>query len=117
MILLCGMSQEETRALCQREDISCIGTVGELEGGKLYDRIQVICYQKGGEKYYGFYHILWDKFVAPSEVANVRVYGSARYVEGTWVSSSATNLVRTNGSERDHADCLAALKAAATWAQ
>lgn len=116
MILLQGMSQEATRELCRRENISCIGTVSELEG-KPYDRIQVICYQEGGEKYCGFYHILWDRFVASSEVADVFVSGTARYVDGAWVSGSTTNLVRTKGSERDHAECLAALKAAATWAQ
>ena len=116
MMLLKGMSQNETREICRRENISCIGTIGEI-GGKLYNRIQVIRCQRGGERYYGFYHILWDRFVDPSEAANVRVSGSASYVDGAWVSSSATNLVRTKGSERDHAECLAALKAAATWAQ
>ena len=116
MILLKGISQEETREVCRREDISCIGTVSDLEGGQPYDRIQVICYQKSGEQFCGFYHILWDRFVDPSEVANVRV-GSASYADGSWISRSEAYQVRTHGSERDHADCLAALKAAATWAQ
>lgn len=117
MILLKGMSQNETRELCRRENISCIGTIGELEDGRLYDRIQVIHYQKGGEKYCGFYHILWDRFVDPSEVANVRVSGSASYVKGSWISRSEAFQARTKGSNRTHEDCLAALKAAATWAQ
>lgn len=117
MILLKEMSQEETRELCRRENISCVGTIGELEDGKLYDRIQAIRFQNGGEKYCGFYHVMWDRFVSPSEVANVRVSGSSSYVDGAWLSSSATNQVRTKGSARDHVDCLAALKAAAAWAQ
>lgn len=117
MIMLQEMSQEATRELCRRENISCIGTVGEIEEGQLYDRIQVIRYQRGGERYYGFYHILWDRFVDPSEVSDVFVSGSTRYVDGAWVSSSATNLVRTKGAKCDHEDCLTALKAVATWAQ
>lgn len=105
MILLKGISQEETREVCRREDVSCIGTVSELEGGKPYDRIQVICYQKGGEHFCGFYHILWDKFVDPTEVADVFAAGSSY-------------LVRPSGPDRrNHEVCLAALKAAATWAQ
>lgn len=115
MIFLGEMSQKETRKLCCRENVSCIGTIGELEAGKLYDRIQAIRFKKGETTYCGFYHIMWDRFVDPSEVANVRVSGSYSYVDGAWVSSSATNLVRTKGSECDHKNCLAALKAAATW--
>lgn len=103
MIMLQGMSQEATRELCLRENISCIGTVSDLEGG--YDRIQIICYQKGVEQFCGFYHILWDKFVNPTEVADVFASGSSYQV-------------RPKGPDRrNHEDCLTALKAAATWAQ
>ena len=117
MILLKEMSQEETRNLCRREEISCIGTIGELEAGKLYDRIQAIRFKKGEVTYCGFYHIMWDKFVNPSEVASKFEFGPTSYVDGDWVSSSTTHMVRTKGSERDHKACLTALKAVATWAQ
>ena len=117
MILLNGMEQEDTRAFCKEHDVSCVGTIGWIDDGNIYDRIQVIRCQGQDEKYYGFYHVVWDKFVDPSEVAGVIVSGSASYVDGAWISGSTTNLVRTKGSERDHEDCLTALKAAATWAQ
>lgn len=117
MILLREMEQEDTRTFCKEHNISCVGTIGWIDDGKIYDRIQVICCQERDEKYYGFYHVTWDKFVNPSEVAGVMVSGSANYVEGSWISRSEAFQVRTKGSNRTHEDCLAALKAAATWAQ